>query len=53
MRVVCWCGTDFQTISDLAICPVCEAIATLPRLTGHEEQAMADALERLTQPPDS
>jgi hypothetical protein len=52
LRVICWCGTDFQTISDIAMCPVCHAIATLPRLTAHDEQNMDDALRRLTQPPD-
>ena len=53
MRVVCWCGTDYQSIEDTALCPICHAIATLPRLTTHDEQNMTDALERLTQPPDS
>lgn len=47
MLVSCFCGNTWQDDEDLAICPVCRAITTLPRITDLEAQEMEDSLERL------
>ena len=47
MMVACFCGNTYVAVAGEAICPMCRAVAALPRLSRQDELEMEASLRRL------